>query len=648
MHVIGTAGHVDHGKSALVEALTGIHPDRLREEQEREMTIDLGFAWMTLPNGEEVGIIDVPGHRDFIENMLAGIGGIDATLFVVAADEGVMPQTREHLSIIDLLDIPRAIVILTKCDLVDDEWIELVINELKEVFINTVLQDAPIVKTSARTRLGIDELTKEITLLLETTETRRNIKRPRLPIDRVFSIAGFGTIVTGTLLDGAFKLGDEISILPSNLSGRIRGLQTHKRKEETVIPGSRTAINISGIATKQIQRGDVVTLPGQYVPTQRIDVIFNLLPDASTSIKHNTTIKMFIGSSETLARIRLLGTSEILPGESGWLQLETSLPVVAVRGDRYILRRPSPPETIGGGTILDPHPTRRYKRFSPSALDRLNSLTKGTPKDILYHTITRFEPISLATLLEKSELDTIPTLDVCKDLFLENSIKILPPNKPQLLTINDGKNIDEYNFDLGSIIFSAVGWNNIIDKIADAVNSFHHTFPLRLGIKREELKSRVSEVFRNKPQIYNQVIQVMLTSGMIKEYGNLVANPNHKIIYSPDQDREVKTLIDRFNKNPYAPPSVKECSLIVGDDVYRSLVESGTLIPVSEDVVFLHSDYDYMVEKIRKLLIQNNTITAAEVRDHFHTSRKYALALLEYLDAIGYTTRIGDLRKLRV
>lgn len=648
MHVIGTAGHVDHGKSALVEALTGIHPDRLREEQEREMTIDLGFAWMTLPNGDEVGIIDVPGHRDFIENMLAGIGGIEATLFIVAADEGVMPQTREHLAIINLLEIHRAIVVLTKCDLVDDEWIELVIDELHQTFNNTVLEEAPIVKTSARTRLGIDELINEIAALLETTESRRNLKRPRLPIDRVFSIAGFGTVVTGTLIDGAFKLGDEVSILPSNLSGRIRGLQTHKRKEELVIPGSRTALNISGVTTKQIQRGDVVTLPGQYTPTQRVDVIFNLLADASTTIKHNLTMKIFIGSTETLARIRLLGKSEIIPGESGWLQLETSVPIVAIRGDRYILRRPSPPETLGGGTILDPAPTRRYKRFSSSTLDRLQSLTKGTPSDLLYHTITRFEPIILAQLLEKSELESNVLLDAIKGLFLENTIFILLPNSTQLLTINDDESRGEIYFDPGSIIVSSDGWTKITTKISEVINIFHSNYPLRLGIKREELKSRVSDLFQNKSQIYNQVIQVMLFSGMIKEFGNLLASPDHEIVFSPEQEKAVKILIDQFKSNPYSPPSIKECTLSVGDEVLSSIINNGTLIPVSNDVIFLRSDYDYMVKKIRKLLTQNKTITAAEVRDYFQTSRKYALALLEYLDSIGITTRIGDQRKLKV
>jgi len=384
MQVIGTAGHVDHGKSTLVEALTGIHPDRLKEERVREMTIDLGFGWLELPSGEEVGIVDVPGHRDFIENMLAGVGGIDAALFVVAADEGVMPQTREHLAILDTLQIQGGVVALTKIDMVDDlDWLTLVEEDVRQVLSGTTLENARILRVSARKREGIGELIQALSDCLAHRPPRPDLGRPRLPVDRVFSVAGFGTVVTGTLSDGKLRVGDEVELLPRSLRGRVRGLQTHKRKEEVAVPGSRTAVNISGIPQEQVLRGDVLTHSGDYHPTRRLDARFRLLSDASKPLTHNREVKLFIGAAETLARVRLLGSELINPGEEGWLQLELREPVVAMRGDRYILRRPSPGETLGGGAVVDPHPTGRHKRFSQGLTDRLESLARGTPAEVL-------------------------------------------------------------------------------------------------------------------------------------------------------------------------------------------------------------------------------------------------------------------------
>ncbi len=292
MRIIGTAGHVDHGKSTLIAALTGTHPDRLKEEQEREMTIDLGFGWLTLPDlkeqgiGEEIGIVDVPGHRDFIENMLAGVGGIDAALLVIAADEGIMPQTREHLAILDLLQIPSGLIVITKVDLIHDkDWIDLIESDVRAAVKNTILQDAPIVRVSARTRSGLDQLISTLSDVLKQRPARPDLGRPRLPIDRVFTMSGFGTVVTGTLVDGHLSVGDEIQVLPSGLTGRIRGLQTHKKKEDQALPGSRTAVNISGISTEQIQRGEVLVHPNQYAPTRRVDARFAFIERYCLSFK---------------------------------------------------------------------------------------------------------------------------------------------------------------------------------------------------------------------------------------------------------------------------------------------------------------------------------------------------------------------------
>ena len=359
MRVIGTAGHVDHGKSTLIAALTGIHPDRLKEEQAREMTIELGFGWLTLPDGEEIGIVDVPGHRDFIENMLAGVGAIDAALLVVAVDEGVMPQTREHLAILDLLQIPAGLIVLTKTDLINDkDWLEALESDVRAAVKDTIFKDAPILRVSARTGIGLNQLKTTLAEILHRRPARPDLGRPRLPIDRVFSMSGFGTVITGTLNDGHLTVGDDIQILPSGLTGRVRGLQTHKKKEDRALPGTRTAVNISGISTDQIRRGEVLIHPDLYQVTRRLDARFHLLADASSAIQHNTEVKVFLGTAETVAALRLLGKEELQPGQEGWIQLELRDPIVAVRGDRYILRRPSPSETseVGMSSIHNRRP----------------------------------------------------------------------------------------------------------------------------------------------------------------------------------------------------------------------------------------------------------------------------------------------------
>ena len=318
MRVIGTAGHVDHGKSTLIAALTGTHPDRLKEEQAREMTIELGFGWMTLPNGEQVGIVDVPGHRDFIENMLSGIGGIDAALLVIAADEGVMPQTKEHLAILDLLQIQSGLIVLTKTDLAADSgWLDLLETDIRAAVSGTVLRDAPIVRVSAKNKTGLEQLVSLLNEILEKKSPRLDLNRPRLPIDRVFTMSGFGTVVTGTLSDGHFSIGDEVEILPTGLTGRIRGLQTHRKKQDTALPGSRTAVNISGINVEQIQRGEVITHPNLYQPTRRLDANLRILKDVSAPLKHGDEVKFYVGASETIATLRILGAEEMHPGDEG-------------------------------------------------------------------------------------------------------------------------------------------------------------------------------------------------------------------------------------------------------------------------------------------------------------------------------------------
>ena len=632
MQVIGTAGHVDHGKSTLVEALTGIHPDRLKEEREREMTIDLGFGWMELPSGEEVGIVDVPGHRDFIENMLAGVGGIDAALFVVAADEGVMPQTREHLAILDTLQIQGGVVALTKTDMVDDlDWLALVEEDVRQVLSGTTLENARIIRVSARKGEGIGELIQALSDCLAHRPPRPDLGRPRLPVDRVFSVAGFGTVVTGTLSDGKLQVGDEVEILPRGQGGRVRGLQTHKRKEEVAVPGSRTAVNISGISQEQVQRGDVLTHIGDYHPTRRIDVRFRLLSDVSKPLSHNHEVKLFIGAAEILARVRLLGSELMNPGEEGWLQLELREPVVAMRGDRYILRRPSPGETLGGGAVVDPHPKGRHKRFSQGLLDRLESLARGTPAEVLAQALLSLGAAPLRDVFAKASLEASDAAQAIEELSQSGEMVILEGIEGNLSIKSD------------SLVAGRDYWEALAARALQEVDNYHAANRLRRGLPREELKSKL----KISPRLLNALVRKLVASQELEDSGLLVSRRGHAIRFTPQQERSVQELFARFAASPYAPPSVKETQAEVGEDVYNALLDQGVFVPVSDEVVFRREDYERMVKEVRGLLERQATITAAQVRDHFDTSRRYVLALLEHLDSIGVTVREGDVRRLK-
>ena len=621
MRVIGTAGHVDHGKSTLIAALTGINPDRLKEEQERLMTIDLGFAWLTLPGGEEIGIVDVPGHRDFIENMLAGVGGLDAALLVIAADEGVMPQTREHLAILDLLQIRNGIVVLTRIDLVEDPaWLDLVEIDVRNLLHATVFQNAPLLRVSSLTKQGFPELLHTLEQILGEQPARLDLGRPRLPIDRVFSIAGFGTILTGTLADGRLAIGDEVEILPSGLHARIRGLQTHKKKIETSVPGSRLAVNLTGVDVEQVVRGQVVTRPGQYIPTQRLDVQFRLLADVSAPLHHHTEVKLFIGTSETIADLRLLGVEILNPGETGWLQLELRTSVVAVRGDHYILRRPSPSETIGGGIIVDPHPQERHKRFDGSVLKALESMAQGSPADVLLQACLALGPAPVKEVIARSRLEEPSAGSALQELF----------DTGQMILLED-------------VLIAASQWSALKESAAAALAAYHDTYPLRHGMPREELKSRL----KLTPRLFNLVMHRLASENNLTEAAKWAALPGHVVRFSPFQQVKVDKLMEQFAANPYSPPSIKECQAEAGESVFSALLESGDLVAVSDEVVFRRSDYENMVEKVRLTLQKKEQISLAEVRDLFNTSRRYVQAFLEHLDAIGVTVRSGDFRKLK-
>ncbi len=630
MRVIGTAGHVDHGKSTLIAALTGAHPDRLKEEQAREMTIELGFGWLTLPNGEEIGIVDVPGHRDFIENMLAGVGGIDAALLIIAADEGVMPQTREHLAILDLLEISAGLIVLTKCDLASDPgWLGLLSADIRAIVKDTALQDAPILRVSAKTKTGLDDLLLNLQSLLQTKSARPDLNRPRLPIDRVFTMSGFGTVVTGTLSDGQLSTGDEVEILPAGIKGRVRGLQTHKKKEEIAIPGSRAAVNISGVDADSIRRGDVLARPNQYQPARRLDARFRLLKDATASLKHNDEVKFFIGASETIAMLRLLGAEEIQPGSEGWIQLELREAVVAVRGDRYILRRPSPGETLGGGRIMDHQPKGRHKRFDESVLKSLEALAQGSPSDILLEAANALGIAPVKEIVARSRLEATNAETALNELLLINS----------LLPLEEG--LPAASSDL--LIASQSHWQTARARVLQIVSEFHKTFPLRRGIPREELKSKL----KLSPRIFTAILARLLADHSIADRSSTVSLPGHEVRFTEGEQASIEKLKRKFEANPFSPPSVKDCQTDVGEDVLGAMIEGGEFMPVSADVIFRKSDYDSMKEKIKHIIETQGKISLAEARDAFNTSRKYAQAALEHFDAIGFTIRDGDFRKMR-
>ncbi|MBI3244093.1 MAG: selenocysteine-specific translation elongation factor [Chloroflexi bacterium] len=628
MRVIGTAGHVDHGKSALVQALTGTHPDRLKEEREREMTIDLGFAWFNLPNGEPVGVIDVPGHRDFIENMLAGVGGIDAALFVVAADEGVMPQTREHLAILDLLQINNGVVALTKADLAEsDEWLDLISEEVRGLIKGTALDGAAVIPVSARSGRGLDDLRAALVKCLAAVPARPDLARPRLPIDRVFTIAGFGTVVTGTLMDGSLSVGDEVLVLPSNRPARVRGLQTHKTKLDRAVPGSRVAVNLTGVQVADIQRGEVVCHPDTLRLTDLLDVQFRHLAEAEASLKHNAEVKLFVGASETVARARVLSGEALPPGETGWLQIVLSAPVVVTKGDRFILRRPSPGATIGGGVIVEPHPARKHKRQDATVLNRLQTLLRGTPGEILLQAVDALGPGPFSAAIAKAGLDASATAEALGELAMTGDLLTLEGTLPAS----------------NALVLSRATLARLTREATDLLTAYHASHPLKIGLSREELKSRL----KLAPKVFNAFIARAVAEGRVAEAGAFVRLATHEIKLTPAQQASADSLLAAFRRDPYNTPSVKDSAAMVGDDVLAVLIERGDLAQVSPEVLFLRSTYDALVAAVRRHLAANPSLTVAQFRDMFSTSRKYALAFLEHLDAVGITVRRGDERVLK-
>ena len=621
MYVIGTAGHVDHGKSTLVKALTDIDPDRLPEEKEREMTVDLGFAWMTLPSGREVSIVDVPGHERFIKNMLAGVGAIDLALLIVAADESVMPQTREHLAILDLLRIRRGLVVVTKTDLVDEELVELVKAEVEDVLEDTAFAGCQMVAVSAYTGDGMDELKTTIDEILNDTEARRDLGRPRLPVDRCFTVSGFGTVVTGTLIDGSVAVGQQIELAPSGTRARIRGLQSHKSRLDSTGPGVRLALNLSGVSRDEVLRGEVLTNPGWLRPTRRLDANLRMVRGAPHALKHNEGITFHLFTSETTGRVRLLDADRLQPGSEGWVQVLLDEPIPMVKGDFFVLR--SSEDTLGGGQVADPNPTRRHRRFAPEVLERLTMLDAGASEDVIFTVADQMGPCDLRTLSQRSNLADEEVLERLGTLVESGDVVALGEMGAQ----ND------------AVVYSRRGWDILRNQAQIALQAYHNQYPLRRGAPPQELRSRL----RVSQPVYLRAAARLGEEGVVIDDDGLVRTPDHQVELSERQQADVANYLSELAGEPWSPPTDRP----VDPELLAYLQEKGDVVKVNETVVFTTEAYDDMVARIIAHLQQNESVTVAAAREIFGTSRKYVLPLLEYLDQQRITRRVGDERVLR-
>lgn len=621
--VVGTAGHVDHGKSTLVRALTGIDPDRLREEREREMTIDLGFAWLELPGGLTVSVVDVPGHERFIKNMLAGVGGVDAALLVVAADDGPMPQTAEHLAILDLLDVQHGLIVLSRADLVDAEWLALMEEETRDALRGTTLADAPIVPVSAITGAGLDRLREELAALLAAMPERPSGNRPRLPIDRAFTVSGFGTVVTGTLLDGALQVGQELELQPSGRRVRVRGLQNHTQRTERAEPGVRTAVNLSGLEREDVRRGDVLTTPGWLEPTTLLDVQVRLIPAAPQPLEQNDPVDLFVGATETTGHITLLDTERLEPGSAGWAQLRLQQPVAVAAGDRFILRQPSPSVTLGGGRVIDPHP-RRHRRFRDDVIQALQTRASGTPLERLLHHLAT-APADLRTLVDAlgSDLSTVRAL--VEEAQEAGELVVLG-------AAGEGPLAPNRQVALSAFV------ERQQQRMLALLRDHHSRQPLKRGMPRSEVRSRLNL----PPQVFDGLVTHLAARETVAERASLLAVPTHEITFTEAQQQARDAFLAALVAEPNSPPGPDAFG--IDADLLAALIDTGQVVRVEEGIVYGAAQLATIRAETLALIDANASLSLAQFRDHFGSSRKYAQAVLEYFDQTRVTRRMGDVR----
>lgn len=617
MFVAGTAGHVDHGKSTLIEKLTGIDPDRLRAEKARGMTIELGFAWLELDDGSEISIVDVPGHERFVKTMLMGAGGFDLALLVVAGDEGPMPQTREHLAILDLLEVNDGIVVITKSDLADSELIELIEIEVSEILEGTSLEGAPMIAVSAETGFGLSDLRDMISDFAKNKPPRTINERPRLFIDRAFSVAGFGAVVTGTLDGGQLKVGDEVALLPSRLTARIRGLQSHKSQVEVAEPGTRVAVSVSGVSHSEIERGEALVKRGQFDNTSIFDASLKTISDAKRPVKHNHHVTIYGGTWEEPATVRLLSHNELKPGESGWAQIKMNNPRPITKGDRFVIRDSN--DTLGGGVaLLTDAP--RHRRNNPSVIRHLHVLFEGGPKDVIVQVLDQLVIADCAQIAEAahmmiSEVEAeVSELTVTGDL-----IRLTSGATPLYITSSNQ--------------------DSLRVQASKALTDYHNRYPLRRGMPRQELRNRM----RLDSSGFDAIVDNIVNDGLMAQDRTTVKMADHEVIFTPTQTQEVDRFMSVLREHPYSPPAWNK----IDAELLGVLSDRREVVSAGPEVVFAAEVFDEMRDKIIQYCQINHEVSINDVRELLSTSRKYSLALLEQMDRDNVTMRVGDVRVLR-
>ncbi len=626
--IIGTAGHVDHGKTLLIKALTGIDTDRLQEEKKRGITIDLGFAHLTAPDGERIGIIDVPGHERFVKNMLAGAGGIDLALLVVAADDGVMPQTREHLGILSLLDIRQGIIVITKCDLVEEYWVEMVAEDIRQQVKGTFLQAAPIVPVSAYTGRGIEELRA---LIFEKIDMEaNNLSRPfRIPVDRVFTVEGFGTVVTGTMIEGSLSEGEDVEIYPRGTRVRVRNLQVHGKDVQTAYAGQRVAVNLAGIKKDEMARGDTLAVPGSMQNSMMLDIKLKVLRDSARTLVNGSRLHFYHGARDTLCKLVLLGNESLAPGEEGYAQLRFTEEVAAKKGDRFVVRFYSPVETVGGGVVLDPSP-KKHKRSDENVRRALGVRESGSSADNLLQALSDLSP-KFATLAE-----------VQRHLGMDDA-----GFRKELAALLEAGEVVRLS---GKTAISADYKETLGRQLAKILRDYHDQNPLQAGMRRDELRGKLLP--GREMSLADKVLALYEEEGLICAVGRRVALAGFKIVYSEADKKLSDEIANKFLTAGYMPPSLEELMAAYPKNaadakrVFDALLDTGVLLVVSPQMFFHADKVKEAFQMIQNAAAQNGEFTLAQFRDMIDASRKYALPLLEYFDRQGLTRKVGDVRVL--
>lgn len=630
--VLGTAGHVDHGKTALIKALTGVDTDRLKEEKQRGITIELGFASLTLPSGQTLGIVDVPGHEKFIKNMVSGAAGIDLVMMVIAADEGIMPQTREHLHICSLLGITKGIVALTKIDMVEEDWLDLVQSEITDFLKGTFLEGAPVIPVSALKGEGLTELVEALDSIVSKLAEKTDDGIFRLPVDRVFTMKGFGTVVTGTLVSDHIKTGEEVQILPKGIAARIRGIQVHNEAVDEAWAGQRTAINLQGIEKTVIDRGNVLVRPQTVWPTQRLDVLVEYLASNTKSIKNRTLVRLHTGTSEIISRIILLEQDELAPGEKGFAQLILSEKDVVVAHDHFVLRSYSPITTIAGGQIIDPLP-KKHKRLNTSIIGDLNLLQTGSLAEKIGVILERagFSGISLQGLAFRLGVKAKKIREALENLFSAKKAFLL-----------DNEDIT---------VISARFFNQVEENIVRTVTDYHKNNPLNAGISKEELKVSIGNYV--SPKLYNMVLGALNKKGTLVSDKDSVRMAKHQVELAEDLDSLRRDITQIYKEAGLAPPSIKE---VIGkfdsqkskaQSIINLMLKEGDLIKINEELCFWGEILTNLRNDYKAMLIKDGKATPASFKDLTGLSRKYIIPLMEYFDMNKLTVRVGDHRILR-